>query len=99
MANPTGGPDDVLVVAGQLVVTGPVAKVGFRRVVVAGQVVAPRDSQAVLGPAITVKGQLAWYTGHPRFFVGKDRFGRSFFELIDELVSSEEGRALDGRVR
>ena len=51
--------DDVLVVAGQLVVTGPVATVGFRRVVVAGQVVAPRDSQAVLGPAITVKGQLA----------------------------------------
>jgi hypothetical protein len=68
-------------------VTGPVAKVGFRRVVVAGQVVAPRDSQAVLGPAITVKGQLAWYTGHPRFFVGKDRFGRSFFELIDRQLT------------
>jgi hypothetical protein len=87
LANPTGGPDDVLVVAGQLVVTGPVAKVGFRRVVVAGQVVAPRDSQAVLGPAITVKGQLAWYEGHPRFFVGKDRFGRSFFELIDQQLT------------
>ena len=49
-ANPTGGPDDVLVVAGQLVVTGPVAKVGYRRVVVAGQMVAPRDSQACSAP-------------------------------------------------
>jgi hypothetical protein len=84
LANPTGSPDDILVVAGQLIVTGPVAEVGYRRVVVAGQVLAPRDSQATLGPAMVVKGQLAWYEGQPRFFVGKDRFGRSFFELVDQ---------------
>jgi hypothetical protein len=86
-ANPTGGPDDVLVVAGQLIVTGPVAKVGYRRVVVAGQMLAPRDSQRVLGPATAVKGQLVWYTGQPRFFVGKERFGRSFFELLDQPLA------------
>ena len=34
-----------------------------------------------------MKGQLAWYEGHPRFFVGKDRFGRSFFELIDQQLT------------
>jgi hypothetical protein len=87
LANPNGNPDDILVVAGQLVVTGPVAKVGYRRIVVAGQVLAPRDSQAVLGPVIVVKGQLAWYEGQPRFFVGKDRFGRSFFELLDQPLT------------
>jgi hypothetical protein len=87
LANPNGNPDDILVVAGQLVVTGPVAKVGYRRIVVAGQVLAPRDSQAVLGPVIVVKGQLAWYEGHPRFFVGKDRFGRAFFELLDQPLT------------
>lgn len=87
LANPAGNPDDVLVVAGQLLVTGPVAKVGYRRLVVAGQVLAPRDSQAVLGPAITVKGQLAWYDGRPRFFVGKETLRRSFFELLDEPLS------------
>jgi hypothetical protein len=87
LANPAGGPDDILVVAGQLVVTGPVAKVGYRRVVVAGQMLAPRASQAVLGPAIVMKGQIAWYSGQPRFFVGKDRFGRSFFELLDEPLT------------
>ena len=86
-ANPTGGPDDVLVVAGQLIVTGPVAKVGYRRVVVAGQMLAPRDSQRVLGPATAVKGQLVWYIGQPRFFVGKERFGRSFFELLDRPLT------------
>ena len=84
LANPNGGPDDILVVAGQLIVTGPVTKVGYRRIVVAGQVLAPQDSQPVLGPAVIVKGQLVWYTGQPRFFVGKERFGRSFFELLDQ---------------
>jgi hypothetical protein len=64
-----------------------VAKVGYRRIVVAGQVLAPHDSQPVLGPAVTVKGQLSWYTGQPRFFVGKERFGRSFFELLDRPLS------------
>jgi hypothetical protein len=83
LANPGGGPDDVLVVAGQLLVTGPVTTVGYRRIVVAGQVLAPEDSQAVLGPVVTVKGQVAWYAGQPRFFVGKERFGRGFFELLD----------------
>ena len=87
LANRAGGPDDILVVAGQLLVTGPVAKVGYRRIVVAGQVLAPRDSQSVLGPAIVVKGQIAWYPGQPRFFVGKERFGRSFFELLDQPLT------------
>ena len=87
LANPAGRPDDILVVAGQLIVTGPVAKVGYRRVVVAGQVLAPRDAQAVLGPALVVKGQLAWYSGQPRIFVGKETFGRSFFELLDRPAS------------
>jgi hypothetical protein len=87
LANPSGGPDDLLVVAGQLIVTGPVAKVGYRRILVAGQMLAPRDSQAVLGPVTVVKGQLAWYGGQPRFFVGKERFGRSFFDLLDRPLT------------
>jgi hypothetical protein len=87
LANPAGGPDDVLVVAGQLIVTGPVATLGYRRIVVAGQLLAPRESQAVLGPAIVVKGQLAWYAGSPRFFVGRERLARSFFELLDRPLS------------
>jgi hypothetical protein len=87
LANADGGPDDVLVVAGQLLVTGPVAKVGYRRIVVAGQMLAPRDSQPVLGPATIVKGQLSWYAGQPRFFVGRERFGRSFFELLDQPLT------------
>jgi hypothetical protein len=87
LANPDGNPDDILVVAGQLLVTGPVPTLGYRRIVVAGQMLAPRDSQPVLGPAAIVKGQLAWYAGQPRFFIGEERFGRGFFELLDEPLS------------
>jgi hypothetical protein len=87
LANPAGSPDDILVVAGQLIVTGPVAKLGYRRIVVAGQMLAPADTQPVLGPATIVKGQLAWYTGQPRVFVGKDRFARGFFELLDQPLT------------
>jgi hypothetical protein len=87
LANPGGGPDDILVVAGQFLVTGPVAKVGYRRIVVAGQMLAPADSQPALGPALVVKGQLLWYSGQPRFFLGKERFGRSFFELVDQPLT------------
>jgi hypothetical protein len=87
LANSAGSPDDVLVVAGQLVVTGPVAEVGYRRIVVAGQVLAPRDSQPMLGARMIVKGQLAWYSGQPRFFVGRERLGRSFFELVDRPLA------------
>jgi hypothetical protein len=71
---------DVKVSTGQL-------RVGYRRVVVAGGVLAPVDSQPVLGPVLIVKGQLAWYTGQPRLFVGKERFGRSFFELLDRPLT------------
>jgi hypothetical protein len=87
LANPAGGSDDIRVVAGQLVLTGPVAKVGLRQIVVVGQVLAPRDSQAVLGPVLVVKGQLAWYAGEPRFFIGRERLERSFFELSDRPLT------------
>jgi hypothetical protein len=87
LANPSGNPDDILVVAGQLIVTGPVTQLGYRRIVVAGQMLAPADSQPVLGPAAIVKGQLSWYTGQPRFFVGKERLGRGFFELLDQPLT------------
>jgi hypothetical protein len=87
LANPAGSLDDILVVAGRLLVEGPIEEVGYRRIVVAGQMFAPRDARPVLGPVTTVKGQLVWYEGEPRFFTGKERFGRSFFEFADEPLN------------
>lgn len=87
LANPGGSPDDIALMAGALLVTSPVASVGFRRIVVVGALIAPEDSQLVLAPALTVVGGAVWYTAPPRLFNGKDRFMAGFFELLDEPVT------------
>jgi hypothetical protein len=87
LQNAGGNPADILFLAGQTVVTGPVPEVGFQHVVAAGQLLAPREAEAALAPVLTVDGQLVWYPGRPRFFMGEDRFGRDFLELIDEPLA------------
>lgn len=87
LANPGGGPDDVAIVAGAMVVTSPVPAVGFRRIVVVGALLAPEESELVLAPALTVVGAAIWYTAPPRLFNGDDRFSAGFFELLDEPVT------------
>lgn len=87
LANPGGGPDDIAIVAGTMVVTTPVTTLGFRQVVVVGALLAPEESELVLGPALTLVGAAVWYTAPPRIFSGQDRFGTGFFELLDEPVT------------
>jgi hypothetical protein len=87
LANPAGNPNDILIVAGQLLITSPVEKLGYQQIVVAGQLVAPRESEALLGPALNTSGQVMWYGGKPRFFTGRERFSRAFFELLDGPVT------------
>jgi hypothetical protein len=87
LANSQGSPDDVLLLAGQVVVTSPVSSVGYQRVFYAGQLVLPRVSEAVLASALSGSGQVAWYDGQPRFFLGKDVLGRGFFELLEEPIA------------
>lgn len=87
LANP-GGEEDVLVVTGQLIITTPVERVGYRRLIISGQVIAPEGSEAALGAGVTrLTGQTVYYRGKPRFFVGNDRVGREFFELLDGPVT------------
>ena len=83
LANRNGSPEDVLVLAGQFAITGPVEEVGYQLIVAGGQCLAPGEAEAVLAPVLSVHGQLAWYDGEPRIFVGSDQFGRSLFELLD----------------
>jgi hypothetical protein len=87
LANSAGQPSDVAIVAGQLVVTSQVARLGFQSLVVAGQLAAPLESQELLEPALTVVGQVVWYSGRAVAFSGKDRFSRGFFELIEGPVT------------
>ena len=87
LANPKGDPSDILFLIGQTVITSPVDEVGFQHVVAAGQLMAPKESELALSSVLTCEGQLIWYEGRPRLFLGAERFRRAFFELFDEPVA------------
>jgi hypothetical protein len=87
MANAGGNPGDVMVVGGQLVITEPLTTLGYQRIVVSGQVLAPRLSEDLLAPAMMVEGQVAWYTGEPRFFMGGESFSAEFLRLHQTPVA------------
>jgi hypothetical protein len=88
LANPAGQPDDILLAAGQVVVTGPVTSVGYAQVMVAGQLVAPAASRDVLEPRIQAQGQSGWYrSDDPRIIVEDTCLGPDFFRLLDHPVS------------
>jgi hypothetical protein len=88
LANPAGQPDDVLLAAGQVIVTGPVTNVGYAQVIVTGQLVAPAASREVLEPRVQVHGQSAWYrSDDPRIIMEDTRLGPDFFRLLDHPVS------------
>jgi hypothetical protein len=88
LANPAGQPDDVLVVAGQVVLSGPVTTVGYAQVIIVGQFIAPKAGRDMLEPRMQVAGQVAWYQGDdPRMFFDETRLGPDFFRLLDHPVS------------
>src|SRR5688572_23914857 len=62
LANPDGGPDEVLVVSGNLILTSPATKVGFSHFIVSGNILAPEGSEAALGVGVTrLSGNLIFY--------------------------------------
>jgi hypothetical protein len=94
LANPTGQPTDILVCVGQLIVTSPIETLGYEHIVTVGQVVAPRESQAVLTGRITSLGSgPMFYSASPRVFDGKETFSGAFFDLLDEPITL----VLDGK--
>ena len=62
LANIDGGPDEVLVVSGNLIITSTVTKVGFSHFIASGNVIAPEGSEAALGAGLTrLSGNLIYY--------------------------------------
>jgi hypothetical protein len=88
LANPAGRPDDILVVAGQVVVTGEVTAVGYRTAIIAGQLAAPAASRDVLEPAVQVQGQAIWYEGaNPRIYNGDAQLNADFLRLLEAPIA------------
>lgn len=78
-------PDALLVIIGQVVFTSPVRKIGYKKVHILGQVLAPRGSEDALVRGISnLTGQTVFVPPDARMFVGKDTFGRAFLEFFDK---------------
>jgi hypothetical protein len=88
LANASGEPTDVLLASGHLVVTSPIQRVGFQRVIAFGPLVVPKDTDpAQLERITTLSGQVVFYTAPPRVFDGKDHFSAAFFELFEAPIT------------
>ncbi|KIL38265.1 hypothetical protein SD70_27465 [Gordoniibacillus kamchatkensis] len=80
-ANSAGSEEDILVIAGQTIITSPIENVGFNEIIIAGQLIAPKVSEAALAGAVTkLAGQIAYYHSQlPRLFLGNDSLPKAFF--------------------
>lgn len=88
LANPAGQPDDLLIAAGQVVITSQVTAVGYAKVIIAGQLAAPAASRELLEPMVQAQGQSGWYQSpSPRIIADNTQLDADYFRLLDRPVS------------
>jgi hypothetical protein len=85
-----GDANTILSLSGQVVITPPLASVGYRGLVLVGQVFLPRSGEAALARKLLhAAGQVIPYDddARPRVFVGGQRLTRGFFDLCQEPIT------------
>ncbi|NNG36383.1 hypothetical protein [Nakamurella aerolata] len=88
LTNTAGQPQDILVLAGQTVITGEVGDIGYQQILVAGQSAASVEAQASLEQYLTILGQFGWYRGsQPRTLLNDAELAAGYFELIQPDTS------------
>ncbi|MEM7130281.1 MAG: hypothetical protein AAF702_28395 [Chloroflexota bacterium] len=87
LANANGSPEDILLIAGQLLVNSQVESVGFKQIYIAGQALIPKEAEELLSPYLQVFGQIVWYSGTPRSFDGNESFNAAFFDYLPEPIT------------
>ena len=87
LANVGGDPGDILFVVGQLLLSTPVQTVGYAKLVVTGQVLAPYGSEAALTSGITrLLGQVVYHAPNARIMFGQEQVTADFFALLAEAT-------------
>jgi hypothetical protein len=83
-----GHEDEVLVLAGAVLVTSPVERVGYQAVIVVGLLIAPEGSEAALS-TVSVTGVVSYYpTGAVlRMVLGQESYNQEFFSYLDAPVT------------
>jgi hypothetical protein len=89
LEKPSVDGSDILLVTGELLITSPPTKFGYKQLIVAGQMFIPRGSESVLTPFITQSSGdiIAYDHRNPRWFMGQGRFGREFFDYLKEPIT------------
>jgi hypothetical protein len=78
-----GDPETILLVAGQLFITGEVTTVGFKEVRIFGQMFAPKSGRAAISAKLTqFTGQNFFTEAEARIIMGKESIGPEFLELL-----------------
>lgn len=84
----SGDPDETLLVSGELTITSPFVQVGFKSIIVTGELFAPKPCEPALAASISqLYGEVHFYSHEPRMFTGQDRFGSDFFTYLKQPVS------------
>jgi hypothetical protein len=88
LASGTGNPADILVVNGRLLITSPAEAVGYRQIIVVGQLLAPASSRSLLEAALScLIGEVLYYPEPFRIFTAPTCFDRAFFDLLDAPIN------------
>lgn len=82
------GQDTGLLLVGQIIITSNVEKIMYKQLICVGQLIAPKESDSVIGGALTkMIGQVLYYSGTPRIFVGEETFSKDFIDSIEEPMT------------
>lgn len=88
LENANGDPEETLLVTGGLMITSPFQKVGYKSLILTGEIFAPKECTHVLTSSISqLYGELHFYENEPRMFYGRDRFGHDFFSYLKKPVT------------
>ena len=88
--NANGDDSDILLVSGDLIITSPITTIGYKQLIISGQLYVPKGSEQILSTVVShVTGQIIYYNHHhrPRIFMGRDRFGKDFFTYLKEPIT------------
>lgn len=88
LENVNGDSDETLLIAGGLMITSPIEKIGYTSLILTGEIFAPIECEHILTSSISqFYGDLYFYENEPRIFSGQDRFGYDFFSYLKKPVT------------
>lgn len=89
LENAGGDSEEILVISGELFITSPFTKVGFKSLIITGQLYVPRGSEGALSSVISqMTGQIIYCKQlNYRVFTGNDRFDMDFFRYMKEPIT------------